>query len=249
MRKTIKKKVLISLIILFSILGVMKLYPELIYLHEFKHDNYTFYSNSHIDSTAIEIINSTNRLISNDFLNCDTNRYDVFICNSYSLFWLHTFLGRKPSGASDMVTNNIYIANIDFKKNIVSDLGKIRKPKGRSIKSVIAHESTHIMLRKKFGLKKYRRLIKYENWKIEGVCEWIAFNDEDISEPKMLELIESQTYINNPWHRYQLYRFAVAYLIDTKGYDLEDIVACPDTFETILQELKDAKTTATPLCY
>ncbi len=244
MRRTIKKKVLIILVILFSILGVIKLYPELIYLHKFKHNNYTFYSNSPIDSIAVEVINSTNKLVLNDFLDCDQKSYDVFICNSYSLFWLHTFLGRKPSGASDMATNNIYIANVNFKKNIAFSSERNRKLKGRSIKSVIAHESTHIMLRKKFGLKKYRRLIKTENWKIEGICEWIAFNDKEINENQMLELIESQTYINNPWHRYQLYRFAVSYLIDSKGYNLDDIITCSDTFETILQELNDNKTTA-----
>ncbi len=244
MRKTIKKKVLIILIILFTILGIIKLYPELIYLHKFKHKNYTFYSNSPIDSTAVEIINMTNKLVINDFLNYKQGRYDVFICNSYSLFWLHTFLGHKPSGASDMATNNIYIANADFKRNIAFNSNKNGRLKGRSIKSVIAHESTHIILRKKIGLKKYRRLIKTENWKIEGVCEWIAFYDKEIDENQMLELIESRTYINNPWHRYKLYRFAVTYLIDTKGYSLEDIITYPDTFEKILQELNDSISTA-----
>lgn len=224
-------------------LGIIKLYPELIYLNKLKHNNYTFYSNSHIDSIAVEIINLTNELVLNDFLNCEQDRYDVFFCNSYFLFWLPTFLGRKPSGASDLATNNIYIANVDFKRNIAFNSDRNRKLKGRSIKSVIAHESTHIILRRKLGLKKYRRLIKTENWKIEGICEWIAFKDKEINENKMLELIDSQTYFNNPWHRYQLYRFAVTYLIDTKGYNLVDIITCSDTFKTILQELNDNKTT------
>jgi len=232
------------LVILFSILGVIKLYPELIYLHKFKHNNYTFYSNSPIDSIAVEIINLTNRLVLNDFLNCNQDRYDVFICNSYSLFWLHTFLGRKPSGASDMATNNIYIANVDFKGTIAFNSEKNGKLKGRSIRSVIAHESAHIILRKKIGLKKYRKLIKTENWKVEGICEWIAFNDKEINEDQMFELIKSQTYIKNPWYRYQLYRFVVTYLIETKGYNLDHILTCSDTFETILQELNINETTA-----
>ncbi|MFW6352107.1 MAG: hypothetical protein ACOC2E_06945, partial [Bacteroidota bacterium] len=232
-----KKKALITLVIFFSILGIIKLYPEWLYMHKFKYNNYTFYAGSPIDSVVVEIINSTNKLVLNDFLDCNKKRYDVFICNSYPLFWLHTFLGRKPSGASDMVTNNIYIANADFKNNIAFSSDKNGKLKGRSIKSVIAHESAHIGLREKIGLKKYKRLIKTENWKIEGVCEWVAFNDKKIDENQMLDLIKSQDYINNPWHRYRLYRFALTYLIDTKGYNLEDIVAYPETFETVLQEL------------
>lgn len=233
----IKKSMLIALTILFIVLLVGKLYPELIYLHKFKYKNYTLYSNSNIDSSAIEIINSSNELISNDYINSESGRYDVFFCNSYHLFWLHTFLGRKPSGASDLATNNIYLANVDIIRDKVFNSEKDGKVKGRTIKSVIAHESTHIILRKQLGLKQYRKLIKTENWKIEGICEWIAFSDEKIDRNQMLKLIESRTYHKNPWHRYQLFRFAVTYLIETKGYNLEDIVLCTDAFDIILQEI------------
>ncbi len=234
-----KKRASVITVILFAIFGIIKLYPELIYLHKFKYNNYTFYSNSAIDSNAVIIINTTNKLVLNDFIDCVPNQYDVFLCNSYSLFWLHTFLGRKPSGASDMITNNIYIANADCKKNIACGSIKHKQIKSneRSLESVIAHETTHIMLRNKLGIKNYRKLVKNENWKIEGVCEWVAFNGTEMNVNQMIELIKSKSYINNPWQTYRLYRFAVTYLIQAKGYGLEDIITYTDTFEAILQEL------------
>lgn len=231
-----KRKLLIFISVLvfcITFFGILKIFPRCYYRYRFQVENYTLYSNQPVDSSVIQVIGTVNMLTGNKRFNFPNYRYDIFLSNSYFLFWIHTALNKMATGASDLVTNNIYIANADIEKNSACNFQEGRE---RSLHSVIAHESTHILLRKKYGLRKYRKLLKHKNWKVEGFCEWIALNDVPPDEEKIRKIVQSESYITNPFDRYITYRAAVSYLLEDESCDLDRLMASDDNFETILQE-------------
>ncbi len=234
-----KKRISIILFILISgiiVIGLPKIFPQLFYKKRIEVKNYTIYSNKYIDSSIVQIIDTVDILMSNKMIDKKDYIYDVYLSNSYFLFWLHTFLNKLPTGASDFVTNNIYIANANLVNNYAYNFTNNKTLKVRSVHSVIAHESVHILLRKELGFRKYRKLIKHCNWKIEGLCEWIAFNDIEINKQEIKRILESETYINNPYDRYKVYRALVDYLIREGGYNLKELMNSNDNFDDIIRK-------------
>lgn len=218
------------------IIGYLKIFPEVLYKNKFQVDNYTVYSNKYIDSSIVHVIDTVKILLENDLIDRKSCTFDVFISSSYLLFWAHTFLNKKPTGASEFVTNNIYIANGDIEKNHTHNFEDKKVLKGRSLHSVIAHESMHIIIRKELGTLEYLKVLKKNNWKVEGFCEYIAFNNIQIDRENMLEIIKSKFYVNNPYDRYKVYRAVVEYLICTEDYTFIDLMTSDDNFEFVLKK-------------
>jgi hypothetical protein len=239
-KRYIKRTIRIALLILgFGVIvaGYLKVFPEILYKNKFHLDNYTIYSNNYIDSSIVYIIDTATILLENNLIDRQNHKFDVLISNSYPLFWAHTFLNKKPTGASEFVTNNIYIANGVIENNYCYNFeDKKKEIKGRSLHSVIAHESVHIIIRKELGTLKYLRILKKSNWKVEGFCEWIAFNNIPIERQIILEIIRSDSYVNNPYDRYKLYRALVDYLIRTEEYTFIDLMTSDDNFEFVINK-------------
>lgn len=162
--------------------------------------------------------------------------FDVFLTNSYRLFWFHTFLHRKPTGASEFVTNNIYVANSEVKKNYCYNFKQDKTLKGRSLHSVIAHESVHIIIRNRIGRMKYLQILKNSNWKIEGYCEWVALHNTSIDRQNLQEIISSQSYLHNPYDRYKLYRAMVDYLLHCEKLTFIELMEFDSSFEHVLHK-------------
>jgi hypothetical protein len=237
MIKLAKITLLVFVLSIISI-GTPRIFPQIFYKNQLEYKHYHIYSNDEISSNIYTILDSTILLTNNTFITKSTHDYNVFLCNSYFLFWMHTFLGRSPSGASDFVSNNIYIANYNLKHSIVANSLLVHPLKGRDAQSVIAHEQVHIMLRDQLGLWRYRNLAIDSTWKIEGVCEWIALKDKAINYKEIFQILEAGTYRENPFHRYQIYRFVIDYLISKKNFKLMDIVNSKYEFEKLVNGLK-----------
>jgi hypothetical protein len=225
------------ILVIAASFGIPRLFPQIFYKNHIQYKDYKVYSNNIIDRNIYQILDSSAIIIGNNLIDKKQDSYNVFLCNSYFLFWIHTFLGKLPVAASDLITNNIYIANVNLTKNYASNSKNLNGSKGRSVQSAIAHEQTHIILRQKLGFWKYRQLLKEANWKIEGFCEWIAFNGEPFDYNEIYSIIASGIYVKSPFCRYKIFRFVVNYLIVNKKYDFNDLIDSKDEFEYILQEL------------
>jgi hypothetical protein len=229
---------LLLIVIVIVIFAIPRLFPQLFYKNQIQYKNLTVYSNYTIDNQIYKILDSAIILINDNVSIRNTDSYKVFLCNSYFLFWFHTFLGKLPVGASDYITNNIYVANADLVRNNANSSLEKKQYHGRSIQSVIAHEQTHIMIRNNVGILAYSDLMKKANWKVEGYCEWIAFNNKPIDYKKIDTILTTSTYQKNMVDRYQIYRLVVNYLITNKNYSLDNIIESKDDFETLVEELK-----------
>lgn len=225
---------LLTIISLFVLVTIPRLLPQIFYKNQVQYKEYKVYSNDVIDPNIFHILDSAIVLTGNDLIPDTKFQYRVFLCNSEFLYRIHTIYWKMSTGSSDYMTNNIFIAYSNLKDNYASYYKNPEFSKKRSIQSTIAHEQTHIILRETFGLFKYINLVKNENWKIEGFCEWIAFNGIPIDYEYINSIVKSGGYKKNPFLQYQLYRFAVDYSIVNNKYSLSELMTSKDKFEEIL---------------
>ena len=240
-----KKVLKISLVIVFAIIvfvAVPRLLPQIFYKNHVQYKDYKVYSNDVIDSNIYHIIDSAIVLTSNNLMPKTKYKYKIFLCNSDFLYRIHTVYWTMSTGSSDFMTNNIFIAFSSLTDNYASYCKNPDTSKRRSIQSTIAHEQTHIILRETLGLFKYINLVRNANWKIEGFCEWIAFNGILIDYKHIHSIVKSGEYKSNPFYQYHLNRFAVDYLIVKKEYSLNELMNSGDKFEDILQIVKNSAT-------
>jgi len=234
MKKSLRIILLIFILFILFV-SIPRLLPQIFYKNHISYKDYKVYSNERIDKNIYHILDSTIVLTSNNLLPEARYSYKIFLCNSGFIYRLHTIFWRMSTGSSDYITNNIFIAYSNLADNWASYLNNPDTTKRRSIQSTIAHEQTHIILRETFGLFKYAGLVRSANWKIEGFCEWIAFNEIPIDYKYIQKIVKSGEYIHNLFLKYRLYRFAVDYLIADKGYNLKELMASNDSFEDILE--------------
>ncbi len=237
-----KQVLKISLVIVISIIVLVvfpRLLPQVFYKNHVQYKDYKVYSNDVIDTNIYHILDSSMVLTSNDLMPKAKYKYRVFLCNSKFLYRIHTVYWTMSTGSSDFMTNNIFIAFSSLTDNYASYCKNPDTSKRRSIQSTIAHEQTHIILRETFGFFKYINFVRNANWKIEGFCEWIAFNRIPVDYENIHSIVKSGEYKNNPFYQYHLNRFAVDYLIANKEYSLNELMNSGDKFEDILQIVRD----------
>lgn len=237
-----KQVLKISLVIVISIIVLVvfpRLLPQVFYKNHVKYKDYKVYSNDLIDTNIYHILDSSMVLTSNDLMPKAKYKYWVFLCNSKFLYRIHTVYWTMSTGSSDYMTNNIFIAYSNLKGNYASYYKNPDYSKRRSIQSTIAHEQTHIILRETLGLFKYINLVENANWKVEGFCEWIAFNGIPIDYNYINSIVKSEEYKKNPFLQYQLYRFAVDYSIVNNKYSLSELMTSKDKFEEILEIVRE----------
>ena len=96
----------------------------------------------------------------------------IFLTNSqglYSLLSLYLGANSFGKGFGVLPTNNVFINEADVAKDLVFR----RAPafNQRSLSEVVAHEVTHLLVRKKFG---YVKNVTMPAWKREGYAEYVS---------------------------------------------------------------------------
>jgi hypothetical protein len=140
----------------------------------------------------------------------------VFLTNSHGMY---TFLSNKAFGSfanSVPLVDNILIN----KSDAAHDLVFLNRPQHnkRSLSGVIAHEVTHLFIRKKVGVL---RASLMPTWKNEGYCEYVA-GDTTITYEEGIILWKADPN-NDSKYRYFKYQMMVKYLLETERLSIEEV--------------------------
>src|SRR5262249_42256764 len=140
----------------------------------------------------------------------------VFLTNGYGMY---AFLSNK---ALRSFANSVpFIDNILINKSDVGeDLVFLNRPEHnkRSLSGVIAHEVTHLFIRKKVGTL---RASLMPTWKNEGYCEYVA-GDSTITYEEGVKLWKEDPNDDSKY-RYFKYHMMVRYLLETERLSIEDV--------------------------
>jgi len=192
-------------------------YPQYLFAHEVTYKNFKVYSREPFDERIYKVLDDAEASLSK------ANIYDreisrrLFLTNSYGMY---AFLSSK---ALRSFANSVpFIDNILINKSDVGeDLVFLNRPEHnkRSLSGVIAHEVTHLFIRKKVGTF---RAFLMPTWKNEGYCEYVA-GDSTITYEEGVKLWKENPNDDSKY-RYFKYHMMVRYLLETERLSIEDVL-------------------------
>ena len=191
-------------------------FPQYLFAHEVTYKNFKVYSREPFDARIYKVLDDAESRLSKSTIYDQGISRRVFLTNSHSMY---AFLSNK---AYKSFANSVpFIDNIIINKSTVADdLVFLNRPEHnrRSLSGVIAHEVTHLFIRKKVGAV---RVALMPTWKNEGYCEFIA-GDTTITYEEGVKLWKENPNEDSKY-RYFKYQMMVKYLLETEKLSIEDV--------------------------
>jgi hypothetical protein len=131
---------------------------------------------------------------------------------------LSLYIGANSFGKGYAVlpTDNIFMNKSDIAKDLV--FRNAAANNSRSLSGVIAHETTHLLIRKRFG---YWRNLTMPTWKKEGYAEYVAGG------PTLSYETGVKMWKDNPkdgtGYQYFKYYMLVKYLLEQEKISVDDL--------------------------
>lgn len=148
-------------------------FPQVLFAHEISYRDLKVYSREPLDQNIYAVLDKVESRLATSEINNREIRPKIFITNSHGLYaFISMYVGSNYSfGECFLVlpTNNIFINKSDVARDLV--FRRTVANNERSLSGVIAHETTHLLIRKKFG---YWRNLTMPAWKKEGYAEYVA---------------------------------------------------------------------------
>ena len=184
MKKTIKRILAVTtltVVVTFSGLLTILLFPQPLFANKVEHKQFTIYSNDKITNDIIPLLDNAMTLVEKSEINDPNYKFDILLAyNSLFNKLDDKLLGYGPTARG--TDNNVTIkVEIDAKRNLFFPTfhGKCQA----NLTYLLAHEMIHCLQYNKYGIMKFNPLRHPEMWKLEGYPEYIA------RQPKLINLL------------------------------------------------------------
>lgn len=229
-------------VIRFSVTAVCVAYlltlcfPQYLFAHEVSYKNFKVYSRQPVDEHIYKVLDDAEaRLSKSTIYDRDLSRR-VFLTNSHRMYAVLSNKAFRSFANSLPFINNIVVNKTDVERDLVF-LNR-REHNQRSLSGVIAHEVTHLFIRKKVGTLSASLM---PTWKNEGYCEYVA-GDSTIPYEEGVKLWRENPN-DDSTYRYFKYHMMVKYLLDHEKLTIEDVFKRDfDTKQLEAEVLKSLKT-------
>jgi len=147
-------------------------FPQVLFAHEISYRNFTVYSREPLDQNIYTVLDRVQSRLAASQINNKEVKPKIFFTNGFGLYaMLSLYFGSNSFGKGYAIlpTNNIFINKSDVPQDLV--FRKAPANNERSLSGVIAHETTHLLIRKRYG---YWRNLTMPAWKKEGYAEYVA---------------------------------------------------------------------------
>jgi hypothetical protein len=191
-------------------------FPQMLFAHRMTHGRFVVYSNDILDDNVVHILDQAESRLLRSPLNDESVKRRVFLTGSSRTYALLSHKAYNSFGNSVPFIDNIFINRSDP----ASDKVFINRAahNSRSLSGVIAHEVTHLFIRRKYG---ELSAISIPNWKIEGYCEYVAGSSTlTFNEGMALWRSDPDEDLS---YRYFKYHMMVKYLIENEGLSVEEL--------------------------
>lgn len=194
-------------------------FPQVLFAHEMSYKNMQVYSREPIDKEIYEVLDKVETRLASSPLNNSELGPRIFLTNStrvYSLLSLNIGGNSFGKGYALLPTSNVFINQSDLQKDLV--FRRAAENNQRSLSGVIAHETTHLLIRKRFG---YWRNIFIPSWKKEGYAEYVG-GGTTLSFEAGVRLWKANPG-NDTGYQYFKYLMLVKYLLEQKHVTVDDL--------------------------
>jgi hypothetical protein len=145
-------------------------FPQVLFAHELSHRNFIVYSREPLDRSIYDVLDRVESTLAASAINDVKPR--IFLTSGFDVYaLLSLYVGSNSFGKSyaALPPDNVFINNADLARDLVFRRAPANNE--RSLSGVIAHEITHLWMRKRFG---YWRNIVIPAWKKEGYADYVA---------------------------------------------------------------------------
>lgn len=147
-------------------------FPQVLFGHQVVSGNLTVYSRQPVDQDINTVLERVQQRLATSPINSTDVKPKIFLTNSFRFYsGLSLYIGGNSfgKGYAALNTNNVFINKSDPRNDLV--LRNTADHSQRSLSGVIAHEITHLLIRKRYG---YWRNLTMPTWKKEGYAEYVA---------------------------------------------------------------------------
>lgn len=147
-------------------------FPQVLFGHQVSSGNLTVYSRAPLDQNMNAVLDRVQQRLAASSINGTEVKPKIFLTNSLRFYsTLSLYIGGNSFGKGYGVlnTNNIFINKSDTANDLV--FRNAPDDNQRSLSGMIAHEITHLLIRKRYG---YWRNLTMPTWKKEGYAEYVA---------------------------------------------------------------------------
>jgi len=206
-------------------------FPQVLFGHQVSSGNLTVYSREPLDQNINIVLDRVQQQLARSPINSSEVKPKIFFTNSFRFYSvLSLYIGDNSFGKGYAVlpTTNVFINKSDAANDLVFRDAPARNQ--RSLSGVIAHEITHLLIRKRYG---YWRNLTMPTWKKEGYAEYVAGSSTLDYETGV------QMWKANPrdgtGYQYFKYHILVKYLLEHDKLSVDDLF----NREFDLQQLED----------
>ena len=198
---------------------LMLSFPQVLFAHELSYRTFTVYARQPLDKEIYAVLDKAEARLAASEIHDEAVRPRIVLTggfHSYALWSL--YVGGNSFGKSYplLPTNNIFINKSEPARDAV--LRRAAAHGERSLSGVIAHETTHLLIRRKFG---YWRNLAMPAWKKEGYAEYVA-GGSTLSYDDGVRMWKASPS-DASGYRYFKYYMLVKYLIDHDRVSAEEL--------------------------
>ena len=194
-------------------------FPQVLFAHEVSYKNFTVYSREPLDQSVYTMLDKVEARLSASPLNTPDVKPKIFLTGShrlYSALSLNIGANSFGKGLPLLPASNVFINQTDVGQDLVFRKAPINTQ--RSLSGVVAHEVTHLLIRKKFG---YVKNVTMPTWKKEGYCEYVA-GGSTLDYETGVRLWKANPG-DGTGYQYFKYYMLVKYLLETEKLTVEEL--------------------------
>jgi hypothetical protein len=194
-------------------------FPQVLFAHEISYGNFQVYSPEPLDQSINAVLDKADARLATSGINTPAVKPKVFLTSNFTLYRvLSLFLGGNSfgKGFAALPTENIFINKSDLAKDLVFRNAPAHNQ--RSLSGVIAHETTHFLIRKRFG---YWRNLTSPAWKREGYAEYVA-GGSTLDYETGVRMWKANPK-DDTGYRYFKYYLLVTYLLEQEKLSVDDL--------------------------
>lgn len=195
-------------------------FPQGLFACSTEHGKFKVYSREPLGPEIVTVLDAAeDRLRTSPIYDAETPRH-IFLTNGFKMY---TFLSHKAYNSfanSVPWVNNVFIN----KTKIPADRVIMNRAQNnsRSLSGVIAHETAHLFIRKRYGTASS---ILLPTWKVEGYCEYIARDSTITLDEGVRRWRANPT--DDTGYRYIKYHLMVKHLLENENLTVDDLFTRP----------------------
>ncbi len=194
-------------------------FPQVLFGHQVSSGNLTVYSREPLDQNINTVLDRVQQRLAASPINSADVKPRIFLTNSFGLYSALSVYIRDNSfgkGFAALNTDNVFINKSDAASDLV--FRNAPAPNQRSLSGVIAHEITHLLVRKRYG---YWRNLTMPTWKKEGYAEYIA-GGSTLDYETGVRMWKANPR-NGTGYQYFKYYMVVKYLLENDRLSVDDL--------------------------